>query len=424
MAIKPERMHGDLGWEEVYPLGELITIPNGDVNCRIIFCITARSLEYWYKKYYPKLSLDIEFALTELIRSWVGRYQKLLLNVLAGLIRQYRGFPSSIHKAEELYFCFDKLSLARASVLDFRYFKIIRISYDVDHLNEQEAIITNVIKHELFHIVSQMHEGEERTTQRISKFQDKLAKAIEQNKRTVDEGVKAILFYCGQMYKYNKSPAKEFEHLILSFYEYSKKNFWNLISDSALCVIAIELDDIEYIRVDIKRDQNRIVNLTGWLRYIINIWKHIMKKESDERKRNFSLSTLKLLQFILCFNDMPYNAIAYAILGDDWRPKKKRHFVRNFLKYFHRNKAQQNIDDFESVVKKYCHSEVAEGFLRFYDDYLHIIDAQAIHNYPLDPNITQQIHNTECLKRGIRAYATLNREFYKLFRELKSYENK
>ena len=79
------------------------------------------------------------------------------------------------------------------------------------------------------------------------------------------------------------------------------------------------------------------------------------------------------------------------------------------------------INDFKKIVITYCKSDVAEGFLRFYDRYLHIIEAQAIHNDPLNPNITQQIHNTEALSRGKEAYKALNREFNKLFLELKKY---
>jgi len=204
-----------------------------------------------------------------------------------------------------------------------------------------------------------------------------------------------------------------------SFYKYAQELFWSLIADSALNVIAIELGDVAHIEIDIERDKNRVGDLIARLEYISAIEDKIMKKGGDETKRNHQLGALKLLQFMECFKKMPFEAVAYAILGDNWMPKKKRHFIRNLLKSFRRNKAQENIDNFKSIVNQYCHPEVAEGFLRFYEDYLDIVSAQAIHNNPMDPSITQQIHNTECLKRGRKAYATLNKEFYSLFSQLK-----
>ena len=74
------------------------------------------------------------------------------------------------------------------------------------------------------------------------------------------------------------------------------------------------------------------------------------------------------------------------------------------------------------MVVKYCDPEVAKGFLRFYDHYLDIIKAQAIHNNPNNPNIRQQIHNTGCIERSKIAFRTLNVEFYKLFKDLKKPE--
>lgn len=405
-----------------YLLGNPFDIPNGNIHCKITICITTHALEYWYKKNYQNVPIDTEFALNEFSIKYIQNFRNLLIIALRMLIQHYKGFPSSIHLTEDLWLCFDVGNYLGSSEHISGDFKTVLISYNVDSLTRPQNHILGTIKHELLHIVAELHEGENNTVELIDKWHDKLNMAIEENKQTVTKGVDALLVYLKQESLGHREVTDLRVDSIESFYQYTQKEFWNMIADSALCVIAIELDDIEYIKACVEEERNLFFDFIKELSKIKNIMWHINENEIYEKKKSFFLALLKLLQFIICFENMPYQAIAYAILGDNWRPRMKKHFISNFLKSWYRNQSNKNIDVFKAIVKKYCVPQVAEGFLRFYDRYLDVVKAQAIHNDPLNPNITQQIHNTECLRRGKRAYIILNIEFRKLFKELKKYE--
>lgn len=406
---------GCTSWEQGYKLGEDFSVPNGSIECGIYFYITSRSLGIWHKLNYQSIPLDIEFALSEFKNAWLEKYKKFLLDALKALIRQYRGFPSSIFKTERINFCFDEIPIAQAMVRNpYGDFRVIFVSYDINCLNEPKAEVMHALKHELLHIVSKLHEGEDKTKKAMIVFQRRLSQKIEENRKIIDKCIGDVL----SEYEGNPEASAYAKGRVESFYKYARELFWSLIADSALNVIAIELGDAAHIEIDIERDKNRIRDLIARLEYISSVEGKIMEKEGDETKRNRQLGALKLMQFMECFKKMPFEAVAYAILGDNRMPKK-RHFIRNLLRSFRRNKAQENIGNFKSIVNQYCYPEVAEGFLRFYEDYLGIVSAQAIRSNPLNPDIAQQIHNTECLKRGRKAYATLNKEFYRLFSQLK-----
>jgi len=338
------------------------------------------------------------------------------------LIQRFEGFPSKTNLTKKLLFCFDAFdSIASWKPLDKDY-KAIGLWYNVNYLGISLSNIGSNIKHELFHMISEAHHGESNIRELIDKLQSELEKSINETKQIIDNGIYELLTYCEKNSLQHKLVPEKVIASVDIFYRVYSQMFWNIINDSALGVIAIELDDMEQIKFDVEKERKKIYNLKSKLKNINAIMTYTIKNEFDERKRNFLLYSLELLQFMTCFQHMPYESIAYGILGDDWRPRMRRHFARNLLKSWHKNRSSENIDDFKKIVITYCKSDVAEGFLRFYDRYLHIIEAQAIHNDPLNPNITQQIHNTEALSRGKEAYKALNREFNKLFLELKKYE--
>jgi hypothetical protein len=411
---------GYLGKDAGYKLGDSFIIHNGDIDCEITFYIMDDALGYWSAKNLKGGNTDV--ALTKFYEQNFEKFKKILSAILGKLIQHFEGFPSKTNLAEKLVFCFDEFNdIASWKPLGKDY-KAIGLWYNVNSLKISLSNIVSNVKHELFHVISEVHHGESNTRKRITPLQAKLEESIDKTRQTVDNGIQQLLVYCSQNRLEHKFNLEKILSSVGIFYVAYTDMFWNFINDSALGVIAIEIDDMEHIKFDVEKERRNLFKLTSKLKKINDLMAHTIKNEIDEKKRNFLLHTLELLQFMTCFQYMPYEAIAYGILGDDWRPKMKRHFARNLWKSWHKNKSSKNIEDFKKTVITYCKSDVAEGFLRFYDSYLHIIGAQAIHNNPLNPNITQQIHNTECLERGENAYRMLHEEFNKLFRELKKYE--
>ena len=402
---------------EGYQLGQPLSIDNGHVKCKITFSITHDALIYWVYNILKQKNLDINYFLTFFSQKYFYRFQKLLLSALGKLIWYYQGYPSSIYAAENIIFCFGGGGyLAACQQID--NFSTIIIWFNVDSLDMLDFEIINSLKHELLHIVSQLHERENVTKRLLIRWYRKLEGHILENKKTVDKGIKELIGYYQKNFPENDFFPKEIEKSIESFYWFSTKNFHSIVSDSALCVIAIELKDMEYINYTATRDEESVKALEMRLDNLNRIINLINKNEYEQKRKKFLLSSLKLFQFITCFEQMPYEAMAYGILGDNWQPKIKRHFWEPL----HNNQASKNIYEFKRIVKKYCKSDVAVGFLKFYDRYLNIIKASAIHNNPLNLSISQQVHNILFLRNTEEAYKTLNREFYILLKELKKYE--
>jgi hypothetical protein len=406
---------------EGYEFGQKFRIPNGSINLEVSIGMPLNASIYWSRRYESSSSQNIVGRLNKFYGNNYKKFRQCTISVLDDLIKHYKGFLSPVYLTEKFWFCFDQGGFVSASENVSKDFKTIAVFFNVDYLNLSKFEIINLLKHELFHLIAELHEGQNNTIEAIDKLQNKLSSKINANSVIVCDGLNKLLDYCKKDQINHLITFEGFEKVLENFYERSANRFWNIVCDSALCVIAIELGDTSFIRWAIKKDLENISNLKKSLENIKKVRAYVIENELDEQRKNFLLASLNLIQFIVCLNNMPYDAIAYGVLGEDWRPKSKLNFIKNWWKSKHKNESSKNIDDFKNSVLHNCEPKVAEGFLRFYENYLHIIEAQAIHNNPFDPNITQQIHNIESIDRGKEAYVSLNREFFKLYKELEKY---
>lgn len=397
-------------------------VDNGGKKCRVDFYVTLSALDYWANATGRAKKSGRDVLILDFYKENLTKFQDLLKIALSRIIKHYRGFPSPIHLTERIAFCFSLSSqYAAATQKMTEEFELIIVWFNVANIWSTDSERLSMIEHELLHIISQSHENEKGMRILIRGCQDKLKGKIYKNKETVDKGVKELENYCKKiMFGGNEAILKRVESSIEYFYLYSTEQFWNLIADSALCVIAMELEDHDYVWPCIQRDERRVYDCENKFLDIESIMKYAIKNEIGLQKRNFLLAALRLIQFINCFEAMPIESVAYAVLGEKWHENARTKFFSIFGKQWHRNAASAVIHNFKKLVISHCDHAVAEGFLRFYESYVHIIRAQSIHNNPLNPNISQQIHNTEALSRGEEAYNILNREFHKLFQELKN----
>lgn len=191
--------------------------------------------------------------------------------------------------------------------------------------------------------------------------------------------------------------------------------------DTAIGILAIELEYDEHLERDVERDIKRVNQLEGKLQQIESLRRTIDNSLVSNKKLLFDV--LKFLEFVACYNYMPFEAIAYGVLGDEW--SRKNHFKKvNKLNPVHifrvlrgspyrklkkGNKESKEIVRFENLIQKNCTPEVSKRFMDFYNQYLEMVKMQAIHNDPLNPNIEQQIHNTEAIELSEKAYKKLHK---------------
>lgn len=397
-------------------------IKNGDVDCKINFYITSNALEYWSRKILGQSGIITNGLIQEFYKRNCERIKSMLISIFKKFVQRYNGFPSQYNLTEHLWVTFDTFfGIASCKNLSGD-FKLIGIRFDVSHLDLPDSEIIGVIKHELLHFVAEEIHGQKNTISHIREIQHESALSIEENKQLMENLVRKTVAYCHRNSFDAEKIAQQIETSMDYFYKYASEKFHNLVSDSALCIIAMEINDMDFVNIWIRQDASIIDEFEKRLKEIDRIMSHIIDNETDEKRKNLLLDTLRLLQFIECFNGMPFFAIAYGILGENWTHKVKRGFFRIRRKDWHRNLSSKNIYDFKRVVVRHCDPMIAKAFLRFYDDYLDIIKAQAIHNNPKNPNIKQQIHNTGCIERSKKAFRTLNAEFSLLLNGLKKHE--
>lgn len=436
MVLSQSKLQGILGSEADMPLGEPLIIENGTVDCGIFFYITQKAMEAWSKENLnmpdtPKANAGLSMLLRNtrdfgaLFRTFSNRnharFTRLLRGLLMEIISHYGPFPSAKFPVQNIAFIFDVSESSASCSNVTKDFEIIKMKMSIDSLNLADAQLANFIKHELFHLIAELKEGQERVIIEVSKLQAAFSESINKDKKAIESSVQHLLDYCKRHSFHPEEFAEQFNMLVGYFYRYYAERFWNLVSDSALCIIAIELEDMDFVRSWIENDRSMVVGLGERLGNADAIMNHVIKEEPDQDKKKFFIQAIKIIQFMECFNGMPFFAIAYGVLGEGWKERMKGRILRNLRIRWHRNESSRNIYTFKALVKSYCHAEVSERFLRFYDAYLNIVKAQAIRNNPLDQNIRRQIHDTEAIQRSEEAYKILNQEFSSLFKELRKY---
>lgn len=436
---KPVYHSFQIGFSEYLQLGESFSIENGNIEAVITMYVSPKALQSYSGSINPFASpkpfiLSYPEALTKFSKRYYNKYKEFLLDIFGYLIQKYKGFPSHAHLTKKVWFIFDISNSYQATVEWSSDFELVQIKFSVNSFNIPKSHRINTVMHELLHIISEVHQGEDRIRKLIERYQRKLEGVIEQNEKIFREGFYELIDNLSAYVpsSFNRPGREEYftdllRNSVDKFYTSTKDIFWNFIADAALCVIAIELDDLQFISYAVNRDTIRVEELRNSLIAIKNLQNETARKEKDNKRKIYFLQILKLVQFMLCVIKMPSEGIAYGILGEDWRPlNEKRSFLMTFKfwqkgKVWHRNKSAKNIEDFKAVIIRYCDPDIAEGFLRFFDSFLAVVSAQTIHNDPLNPNITKQIFDTECLKRGKNAYKILNQEFNKLFRRLNDF---
>ena len=418
--------------KDTLTLGKLHILQNGSKECGICLYVRRPALIVWLQEYLQDPNPIITGGkLDEFDERYFKRFRLMVVEVLKGLISHYGAFPSPQFPTENVAFIFDDSNSMASSKKISEDFMTIRIGVNIRYLEMNDAQMLEFIKHEMFHIIAEVKEGQKRLIERIKVLQRRFSGDISKDRKLLDSSVQHVLEYCREK-SFN---AKDFEEQInISvgyFYNYYAERFWNLVSDSALCVIAMELKDMSFIYTWVQSDKYIVVELGGRLEKLDGLMEHIIGNEPDKIRKEMLKAALKVIQFIDCFNGMPFFAIAYGILGEAWEERipAGKTLVERFKKVLGRvhttvnmNESGRNISTFKTYVKKYCDPEVAARFLKFYDSYLEIIKAQSIDNNLLDLNIIKQIHDTGAIQRSEEAYTILNREFGGLFSKLRRLE--
>jgi hypothetical protein len=297
----------------------------------------------------------------------------------------------------------------------------IGIEFNIEYIDLSDHEITNMMKHELLHVISGLHYRQDSVKISIGKFQNRLMKPIKENMMTLESNIRKFFLSYNQKSQENHEFIQEVISSFKYFYKYSTKKFWNIISDSALCMIAIEIGDKNFIDYWINADTTIVDQFEDRIKKFnkefdkLNIERIGGTKATNEEFK-------KALQYMDCFNGMPYFAVAMATFGHKQLiGNKSSNFWKNKKHKYH-NQIElelKNIERFKGIIENYTHKNVKEEFLKFYQQYLKIFEAQSKSPDPLNADLTFQIHNKESLSKGRLSYKLLNRGFYSILKGIK-----
>jgi len=386
-------------------------IQNGLVETGVSFLISEEAVRKYAKDYKLRVRKS-EKIIDDYVKRFHLKIKRLFLEILTRITVKYKPFPSSNYPVENINFVISPGEYAAHYNVEENY-KTIWVQLSVDMLPFKLSDIEYFITHELYHIVAQLHDLQDKQSERLLAFRKKLEKPISENKAIVQKRIE----------EYNEALDSKTEFLsqgVLRKIDYFFGDFagtlWHWVVDGALCVIAIEIGDEKYIiGADIWDEKN-----ISRCKYNLMILRDHVNKAKKEKNisKELSLNLLKVLQFIICFAYTPYFGVAYGVLSHSHKWAKDH----PYSKLDKNSKSTKNIEKFRRVVKIYCDKDIAKRFLHFFDAFLSIWEASAIHNDPLDPNIKTQVHDMECQKKASYAYKVLNQEFQSVMEGLKKFE--
>ena len=392
---------------------EELPIDHGNPKSKVIFCVSNRFL----RKIFGDRIIEDEEIYTNVEREYLAKAKLIVATILQQLKKSYRGFTSPILLVETIYFCLDDFEYANAYVIyKPKDYTKIYMGVSFNCLAQTEAFVRVTLIHEFYHVISDIHEGEERIKNELLQLHrndEAVIKQMESEFFAMDERVLTSI-------RKHASLKSGDESLILIFcrqHFFANHSLWfhSEICDLGLTIIAIELGDIGYLDEMNRRDAERVRQLNAGLNEIKNIRLKAMSESWDRKNKNLLNSALNLMEFMLCSIFYPFDGVAYHVLAHshNWA---SHHPYSSLSKD---SLATKNITQFEAIVTELCSREVSTSFLKFYGAFTHIIKSQAIHNDPLNPAITQQIHNTETLNRSKSARRIHRAEFDILFRQFK-----
>jgi len=402
---------------------DIFTNSNQTIEIKYRFLKTAIDTyinEPQLNKYYPKseslLISNYDISLNYFFQSKEFANFKLLFEeCLKQIIKKYKGFPSALHTTKLIIIQFrDEGTLSVFHEPEI--FETIKIYYNISRLWYSDKTNRVDITHELYHVISAFHEDQDIQSKKLKAWENKLYKSVLENRNEVNKWIEIMQ----KELNYENNPLK---HMDLDlFYNNNRKIYWNILLDSALNIIAIELEDEEYIKNELNYNSSLKYNEETFyaLKQITENIKNNLNL--NKKKKEFLISLMILLQFIKCYNCMPINVIPYALINN--YPHKKNSLFNLFENENTQKIAQSHIFKFENQVKLYFEPEAVNSFFLFWEQYKKIIIDMDIRKDSTTQDITRKIHNIESLESAKEGYKLLNRVFRDLFLKVKENEKK
>jgi len=356
------------------------------------------------KRTIPK---NMDRALYDLLtKNFVKRHQKKVTKCFRSAVEvctSHKETTLCIHEVDHfILFIGDLGSLSGRILEQEKNRSKFVICINIKYLYRFYLKLRSTMIHEMLHKIAILHHGEMVAFEKLKAVNKRLQKDIETTYRDTMKLFHEIPHTSSRYRKWLKD-------IINKAFVVGITDFQGRVSDAAIGIIAIELGQ-EDLAIHAAKDER--IGVRRFRRGLTSLDRQFFMARMGNP---FYEKVKEIMMYILCYVMMPYECVAYAQLSESKKWKKEHPYAK--LK----NPLPHNvISEFMRNVETECPEIVRTPFLRFYDSFLEIIDAGAIHNDPLDPNIKKQIYDTECIRRARKAHLHLITGFNVIYKEAKA----
>ena len=338
-------------------------LPNAAASLKISIYVTDDAIRTYFG-----LSETSEVTLKS-VSSFFGERNidkkvNLILVTIQWLIKKKGGYPSTVHNSEECEVIFDNLR----STASFQYsrknsFRVFKISVDVLKAKKGGYFFNWVLKHELFHGVSQAAENEIPVLKLLIDYSKREERLVSKSYDLLDQQAQKLVEFLKQpdvlsiISKHKglaitKVPRRKIKALIVNYF-----------ADSMLTMVAMEFGDDAYVKHAVERDEEFVGRFKSLVKAFLDIRTELEKRKraaSDSyNRRVFRIhqTLVILIELFLFLDHFPFRGTPVLLLEDFRGGKNPYKYASNHTKKHIFERAEAVWEDYVSAVDD-CHASV------------------------------------------------------------------
>jgi len=349
-------------------------LENKGTNLEVKWFVTIDALEQWNKNHNISNIVESKFFVSD--SSTIKKIENFLI-ILKEFINKFDGYPSSTIKTKQAIcvFCFSngiieqQINLADDLTFFYLYIDIVPIKTHILSPNY-------MYKHELYHGISRERENENKLMMLMQKYSGEEEHILKRHFATIQSGMKELEKYVGRggtSLKSVQDAIKAFQKEDSELHYLCKHEFGtiklllNMIADSILTILAMEMHDDKYAKEAVAGDEHNLKNLAKHMKIIIHT-REVIEDMGGKCSGNVKLVfethkiTLILIELLLFFRYLPIKGGPLLVIGNRFRNNQPNKYYKGI--YYMR--AKRNKEVYLAEAKNSAESSFIEWMLNSY----------------------------------------------------------
>jgi hypothetical protein len=333
-----------------------------------------------------KISLqNLPAVLSLFYKLWIKEKVDLVSEIIQKMIRKYRGFPSHVVQTETIHLL---IINGGHSVAACRWQGVMYGKKDIDLFMTYKptASLTSmlpfryIITHELMHPISYFYESENLVKREINHNLGPQLATIELFRKQQEKQIQDFIIKTQSKIDIDRL-RRVFTIKLSCILDNEGHYFYNIFKDSALTILAMELQDDYYILCALQYEEKTISDFEN----------HLRSYSSLDTKGDNSFKNL--LFYIFAIN---YAPIASVAIGTHNKERFRDGTKNPYYKSKFEDRSLLIIQRYKEAITKYSSPEVLPKILSFFTNYIACIKSQieyeGIDLNPNQPSVKNRIH--------------------------------